>query len=70
MKRSTAVRHLREMADEAPERLRFGGLPLAELWVSGTFLELGTAVHDGVVLLHPRSRAPVAVAAPEGRSRR
>lgn len=51
MKRSTAVRHLREMAEEATQRLQFGAWPLAELWVSGSFLDHGATVDAGAVLL-------------------
>lgn len=55
MKRSTAVRHLREMAEVASERLRLRetniGWPLEELWASGDLLTDEPEVDAGAVVL-------------------
>jgi len=64
VKRSTAVRHLAEIAAEATAQLSFRGTsigwPLEELWVAGDFLS-GSEVDDGVILLRlvmPRAELP------------
>lgn len=55
VKRSTAVRHLVEVADEASDRLRFRdtsiGWPLEELWAAGSFVEPGASGEGGAVVL-------------------
>lgn len=65
MKRSTAIKHLVEMADGATERLRFRGTeigwPLEELWVGGDLLGPGAdidAVTVVVVLDLPSHELP------------
>lgn len=55
MKRSTALRHLAELAEAASERLRFRstelGWPLEELWVTGTLLDPVDELEHGSVVL-------------------
>ena len=55
MKRSTAIRHLEEMAGVASERLRLRetdiGWPLEELWVTGDLLGLADTLEAGSVVL-------------------
>jgi hypothetical protein len=55
VKRSTAIRHLVEMAEEASDSLRFRetnfGWPLEELWVTGELLGLADTVEVGTVVL-------------------
>ena len=55
MKRSTAVRHLVEIAEVASDRLRLRdsaiGWPLEELWVSGSILEPSADGEGGAVIL-------------------
>ena len=55
VKRSTAVRHLVEVAEEASDRLRFRdtsiGWPLEELWAAGSFVEPGESGEGGAVVL-------------------
>jgi hypothetical protein len=56
VKRSTAIRHLTEMAEVATDQLRFRsseiGWPLEELWVSGQLLEpIDELEHGSVVLI-------------------
>lgn len=55
MKRSTAIRHLVEMAEVATEQLRFRtteiGWPLDELWVAGALLEPADEIDHGAVVL-------------------
>lgn len=55
MKRSTAVRHLVEMAEVATDRLslRDGrlGWPLEEMWAAGEYLDSGDAMDHGTVVL-------------------
>jgi hypothetical protein len=55
MKRSTAIRHLVEIATEASELLRLRetniGWPLEELWVTGELLDTGTEPDVGSVIL-------------------
>lgn len=55
MKRSTAIRHLEEMAETASERLRLRetdfGWPLEELWVDGDLLGLTDTLESGSVVL-------------------
>jgi hypothetical protein len=55
MKRSTAVRHLKEMGTEATEQLRLRGTAigwsLEELWAAGDFVSDAATVDDGVILL-------------------
>lgn len=55
MKRSTAIRHLVEMARQASESLRLRetdiGWPLQELWVTGELLETGDELDSGSVIL-------------------
>lgn len=55
MKRSTAIRHLVELAEAASDRLRFRatdiGWPLEELWVTGALLEPVDELDHGSVVL-------------------
>ncbi len=55
MKRSTAVRHLVEMAEVATDHLRFRasdiGWPLEELWVAGALLGPDAEIEHGTVVL-------------------
>ena len=56
VKRSTALRHLVELAEAASERLRFRstelGWPLEELWVAGALLDsIDELDHGSVVLM-------------------
>lgn len=55
VKRSTALRHLVELAEAASERLRFRstelGWPLEELWVTGTLLDPVDELEHGSVVL-------------------
>ena len=56
MKRSTAIRHLVELADVASDGLRLAateiGWPLAELWVTGALLDpVDDLEHGSVVLM-------------------
>lgn len=55
VKRSTAIRHLVEMATEASELLRLRetdvGWPLEELWVAGDLLDTGAELEVGSVIL-------------------
>lgn len=55
VKRSTAVRHLVEVAEEASDRLRFRdtsiGWPLEELWAAGSFVEPGESGEGGAAVL-------------------
>lgn len=56
MKRTTAVRHLQEMAERSTEMLRLKhtsppGWPLLELWVTGELLEPAPTVEVGSVVL-------------------
>jgi hypothetical protein len=55
VKRSTAVRHLVEMAGTASQNLRLRetdiGWPLEELWVTGDLLGLASDVDTGTVVL-------------------
>jgi hypothetical protein len=56
VKRSTAIRHLVELADVASDGLRFAtteiGWPLAELWVAGALLDpVDEFEHGSVVLM-------------------
>lgn len=55
MKRSTAIRHLVEMAEVSSEQLRHRDTfawPLEELWVTGVLLGLGDTLDRGSVVLH------------------
>lgn len=70
MNRSTAVRHLKEVATE---QLRFRGTaigwPLEELWASGDFLSNAATVDGGVVLLRlavPADELPWLALHPKG----
>lgn len=55
MKRSTAIRHLEEMAEVASERLRLRetdiGWPLEELWVTGDLVGFADTLEAGSVVL-------------------
>jgi hypothetical protein len=55
VKRSTAIRHLVEMAEEASDRLRLRdtdiGWPLEELWVAGDLLGPADTLDAGTVVL-------------------
>lgn len=55
VKRSTAIRHLVEMAEVATERLRFRTTeidwPLDEMWVTGALLEPADEIDHGTVVL-------------------
>lgn len=55
VKRSTAIRHLVEMATEATDMLRLRetdiGWPLEELWVTGDLLDIGGELEVGTVIL-------------------
>ena len=55
MKRSTAIRHLVEMAEVATDQLRFRsteiGWPLDEMWVAGALLEPADEIDHGTVIL-------------------
>lgn len=55
MKRSRAIQHLVEMADEASDLLRFRdtdiGCPLEELWVTGELLTDTATLDQGAVIL-------------------
>ncbi len=55
MKRSTAVGHLREMAQVAQEHLSLGdtdiGWPLEELWVTGELVDGAESLEYGTVVL-------------------
>ena len=55
VKRSTAIRHLEEMATEAGDLLRLRetdiGWPLEELWVTGDLLDAGAEIDVGSVIL-------------------
>jgi len=55
VKRSTAVRHLVEVAQEASARIELRGTslgwPLEEMWAAGSFVESGTAAEGGAVVL-------------------
>lgn len=55
VKRSTAIRHLVEMAEVASDQMRFRsteiGWPLEELWVAGTLLEPTDDIDHGTVVL-------------------
>lgn len=55
MKRSTAVRHLVEVAEDASDCLRFRdtsiGWPLEELWAAGALVEPGESGEGGAVVL-------------------
>lgn len=55
MKRSTAIRHLVEIAEVATDQLRLRsteiGWPLDELWVTGALLEPGNEIDLGTVML-------------------
>lgn len=55
MKRSTAIRHLVELADVASDGLRLAtteiGWPLAELWVTGALLDPADELEHGSVVL-------------------
>ncbi len=55
MKRSTAIRHLSEMAEVASDHLRLRttdiGWPLEELWATGDLLSLADTMEAGAVVL-------------------
>lgn len=55
MKRSSAVRHLAELAEAASEGLRFRngptGWPLVSIWVAGELLSSADTVEDATVVL-------------------
>ena len=55
VKRSTAIRHLVEMATEATDLLRLRetaiGWPLEELWATGDLLDTGGDLETGAVIL-------------------
>lgn len=55
MKRSSAVRHLTELAEAASEGLRFRdgptGWPLVSIWVTGELLSSADTVEDAAVVL-------------------
>ena len=55
MKRSTAIRHLVELADAATDGLRLVsteiGWPLAEMWVTGALLDPADELEHGSVVL-------------------
>lgn len=57
MKRSTAVRHLVEIAEVASDHLRLRdssiGWPLQEIWVSGSFVQPTADGEGGAVILLP-----------------
>jgi len=69
VKRSTAIRHLVELADVASDGLRFVtteiGWPLAEVWVTGTLLDPVDELEHGSVVLMTRRRAPLARCPPD-----
>lgn len=61
VKRSTAIRHLVELAEAASDRLPLVatdfGWPLEELWVTGALLDpVDELEHGSVVLMIPPSR--------------
>jgi hypothetical protein len=72
VKRSTAIRHLVEMAEHADERVAPGDTipwPLAECWVAGDLLTEATSVDSSAILLRldlPADAVPWLCIHPQG----